>query len=209
MTDILKIFAAVAVGYLLGSLNTSVIVGKIIGKDVRDHGSKGAGLTNTLRVLGKTSAAFVLAGDILKGVVACVIGYYIGVSYASGAATDSVSMLAAGVAAVVGHVWPVYFGFKGGRGALTAVTVLFMANWPMGLVCVALFVLIIALSRYVSLGTVCTVVFGSAISFAPIFRSTFYFNIFACLTSALILLRHTENIKRLLSGTENKLSFTK
>lgn len=76
LTDILKIFADLVLGYLLGSLNTSVIIGKIYGKDIRNHGSKGAGLTNTFRVLGKSAAVFVLAGDILKGIIACFIGLF-------------------------------------------------------------------------------------------------------------------------------------
>lgn len=74
MIDILKLFVALVLGYLIGSLNTAVIVGKIYGKDIRNHGSKSAGLTNTLRVLGKSAAIFVLVGDILKGVIACLIG---------------------------------------------------------------------------------------------------------------------------------------
>jgi acyl phosphate:glycerol-3-phosphate acyltransferase len=117
MIDILKIFAALALGYLLGSLNTAVIVGKIYGKDIRSHGSKNAGLTNTLRVLGKSAAVFVLAGDILKGIIACFIGLHLGVYVYSGEAIDCVSLLAAGAGAVMGHNWPVYFGFKGGQGS--------------------------------------------------------------------------------------------
>src|SRR6187549_105672 len=117
MIDVSKILAALALGYLLGSFNTAVIVGKIYGKDIRSHGSKNAGLTNTLRVLGKPAAAFVLAGDILKGIVACLIGLYLGVYVRSGEAVDCVSLLAAGAGAVIGHNWPIYFGFKGGKGA--------------------------------------------------------------------------------------------
>lgn len=133
MIDGLKILAALGLGYLLGSLNTAVIVGKIYGKDISSHGSKSAGLTNTLRVLGKSAAAFVLAGDILKGIIACLIGLRLGVYVYSGEASDCVSLLAAGAGAVLGHNWPVYFGFKGGKGALTAVTVLFMLDWVMAL----------------------------------------------------------------------------
>src|ERR1700710_1155529 len=106
MIDILKIFAALALGYLLGSLNTSVIVGRIYGKDITRHGSKSAGLTNTLRVLGKPAAAFVLA---------------------------------AGAGAVLGHNWPLYFGFKGGKGMLTAAAVMFMIAWPAALICLGAF----------------------------------------------------------------------
>ncbi|WP_420854612.1 glycerol-3-phosphate 1-O-acyltransferase PlsY [Sneathiella marina] len=207
MVDILKILVALASGYLIGSLNTGVIVGKLYGKDIRDHGSKSAGLTNTLRVLGKTAAVFVLAGDILKGILACYIGLYMGVYAHSAGATDSLSLLAAGVGAVMGHNWPLYFGFKGGKGALTAVAVLFMFDWRMALVCLGLFAVIVAVTRYVSLGTLCAALLFVILSFAPFFDHSFYFTLFAVLMAGMIIFKHRENIKRLLSGTENKLSF--
>ena len=208
MMDVLKILAALASGYLLGSLNTSVIVGKIFGKDIRSIGSKNAGLTNTLRVLGKSAAAVVLAGDVLKGIIACLIGLQLGVYLSSGGATDCVSLLAAGAGVVIGHNWPVYFGFKGGKGALTAVTVLFMIDWVMGLICLGLFVTIVASTRYVSLGTICATLLFAVLSFIPFFGKTFYFHIFACLMAFIVIFKHRENIQRLLSGTENKLNFS-
>ncbi|MGH6710246.1 MAG: glycerol-3-phosphate 1-O-acyltransferase PlsY [Bradyrhizobium sp.] len=207
MIDILKIFAALASGYLLGSLNTAVIVGKIYGKDISRHGSKSAGLTNTLRVLGKTAAVFVLAGDILKGIVACLIGLRLGVYVHSGEAVDCISLLAAGAGAVMGHNWPVYFGFKGGKGALTAAAVMFMLNWVMALISLGFFVTIVVLTRYVSLGTISATIFFVAISLIPVFGNTFYFQIFACLIAVMIIFKHRGNIQRLLSGTENKLTF--
>lgn len=208
MIDILKLFAALVLGYLLGSLNTAVIVGKIYGKDIRNLGSKSAGLTNTLRVLGKPAAAFVLVGDILKAVIACSIGLFLGVTFYSGEAKDCISLLAAGTGAVIGHNWPVYFGFKGGKGALTAVTVLFMADWVMAFLCLSFFVIIVALTRYVSLGTICAATLFAVISFIPVFANTLYFNIFACLIASIVIFKHRSNIHRLLSGTENKLKFT-
>ncbi len=207
MIDILKILAALASGYLLGSLNTAVIVGRIYGKDITLHGSKSAGLTNTLRVLGKTAAAFVLVGDILKGIAACLIGLRLGVYLQSGAATDCVSLLAAGAGAVLGHNWPVYFGFKGGKGALTAAAVMFTINWLMALISLGVFVAIVALTRYVSLGTISAAIFFVALSFVPAFGATFYFHIFAALMAVVIIFKHRENIRRLLSGTENRLTF--
>ena len=107
----------------------------------------------------------------------------------------------------MGHNWPVYFGFKGGKGALTAAAVMFMINWQMALISLGVFVLIIALTRYVSLGTMCAAVFFVAISFIPAFGNTFYFHLFAALIAVIIIVKHRENIRRLLSGTENKLSF--
>jgi glycerol-3-phosphate acyltransferase PlsY len=207
MIDILKTVAALGLGYLLGSLNTAVIVGKIYGKDIRSHGSKSAGLTNALRVLGKSAAALVLVGDILKGIVACLIGLRLGVYVQAGAAVECVSLLAAGAGAVIGHNWPVYFGFKGGKGMLTAAAVMLMVNWLMTLISFGLFVIVVAVSRYVSLGTISAAVFFVALSFVPSFGSTLYFNVFAGLMAAMIVFKHRENIRRLLSGTENKLKF--
>ncbi|MED0988327.1 MULTISPECIES: glycerol-3-phosphate 1-O-acyltransferase PlsY [Bacillus cereus group] len=209
MIDIFKIFAALALGYFLGSLNTAVIVGKIYGKDIRNHGSKNAGLTNTLRVLGKSAAVFVLAGDILKGIIACFIGLFLSVYFYSGEAKDCVSLLAAGAGAIIGHNWPIYFRFKGGKGALTAIAVLFMIDWVMALLCLGSFVIIVALTRYVSLGTVCATILVAVISFIPVFGNTLYFYIFACLMAFIVVFKHMENIQRLLSGTENKLIFSR
>ncbi|MED1116412.1 glycerol-3-phosphate 1-O-acyltransferase PlsY [Bacillus paramycoides] len=209
MIDIFKIFAALALGYFLGSLNTAVIVGKIYRKDIRNHGSKNAGLTNTLRVLGKSAAVFVLAGDILKGIIACFIGLFLSVYFYSGEAKDCVSLLAAGAGAIIGHNWPIYFRFKGGKGALTAIAVLFMIDWVMALLCLGSFVIIVALTRYVSLGTICATILVAVISFIPVFGNTLYFYIFACLMAFIVIFKHMENIQRLLSGTENKLIFSR
>src|SRR6185503_11069420 len=119
--------------------------------------------------LGKPAAAFVLAGDILKGIVACLIGLYLGVYVSSGEAIDCVSLLVSGAGAVIGHNWPVYFGFKGGKGALTAVAVLFMFDWVMALISLGVFVTTVALTRYVSLGTICAAIFFVTISFLSVF----------------------------------------
>lgn len=207
MMDILKLFMALAVGYFLGSLNTAVIVGKIYGTDIRSHGSNSAGLTNTLRVLGKPAAMFVLIGDILKGILACLIGLLLGVYFYSGEMMDSVSLLVAGAGAVIGHNWPVYFRFKGGKGALTAISVLFMINWVIALLCLLFFVIIIALTRYVSLGTISATILIAVISFIPVFGHTLYFNMYICLIAFIVIFKHRQNIQRLLSGTENKLTF--
>lgn len=207
MADVLKVLAALAAGYLLGSLNTAVIVGKLYGQDIRSHGSRSAGLTNTLRVLGKPAAALVLAGDLAKGIVACLIGLRLAVYVHSGEASDCVSLLAAGAGAVIGHNWPVYFGFKGGKGALTAAAVMFMASWALSLMSLCFFVLIVALTRYVSLGTICAALVFVAASFMPASGNSLYFNMFALLMASIIIFKHRENVRRLLSGTENRLAF--
>ncbi|MES2443188.1 MAG: glycerol-3-phosphate 1-O-acyltransferase PlsY [Pseudomonadota bacterium] len=207
MIEILKTVLALALGYLLGSLNTAVIVGRLYGKDITAHGSNSAGLTNTLRVLGKGAAALVLAGDIAKGALACLIGLGLGVHVRSGEAVDCVSLLAAGAGVVAGHNWPVFFGFRGGKGALIAATVMFMIDWPMALICLGVFAAVIALTRYVSLGTVSATMLFVAISFLPVFGNTLWFNLFALLIGLVVISSHRANIRRLVSGTENRLGF--
>jgi glycerol-3-phosphate acyltransferase PlsY len=205
--DILKTLAALVAGYLLGSLNTSVIVGRAYGKDISQHGSKSAGLTNTLRVLGRPAAALVLVGDIAKGVIACLAGLAFGVYAHSGGASVCVSELAAGAGAVVGHNWPVYFRFKGGKGMLTAAAVMVLISWPMTLISLAVFVGIVAATRYVSLATICVAIVFVGLSFVPAFGATAYFQVFAALLALMIIFKHRANIQRLASGTENRLSF--
>lgn len=205
--DILKLLAALGLGYLLGSLNTAVLVGWFYGKDIRAHGSRSAGLTNALRVLGKPAAALVLAGDIAKGILACLVGLRLGVYVQSGEAVDCASLLAAGAGAVIGHNWPLYFGFKGGKGALTGVAVLFMFDWVMALLCLGVFAIVVASTRYVSLGTVSATAFFVVFSFIPAFGHTPYFFVFVLPMAFVIVVKHRENIRRLLSGTENKLAF--
>ncbi|UOQ43720.1 glycerol-3-phosphate 1-O-acyltransferase PlsY [Halobacillus salinarum] len=207
MNDILRLIAALALGYLIGSLNTAVIVGKIYGKDIRSHGSQSAGLTNTLRVLGRSAATFVLLGDILKGIIACYVGLFLDVTFYSGEAKDSLCLLTAGAGAVIGHNWPIYFRLKGGKGALTAVSVLFMADWFIALLGLVVFVIIVVLTRYVSLGTICATLGIVAISTIPVFGHSVYFNLFAFLMAVMVIFKHRKNIQRLLAGTENKLTF--
>ncbi|HEY1706725.1 MAG TPA: glycerol-3-phosphate 1-O-acyltransferase PlsY [Rhizomicrobium sp.] len=206
-TDILKIIAAFALSYLLGSLNTAVIVGRIYGKDIHSHGSKSAGLTNTLRVLGRSAAVLVLIGDVSKGVVAGLIGLYLGVYVYSGEARDCVSLLAAGAGVVIGHNWPVFFAFEGGKGLLIAATVMFMLDWSLTLTSFGVFAILVASTRYVSLGAICASAVFVALSFIPVFGHTVYFHMFASLMASITIFRHRENMQRLLSGTENKLTF--
>ncbi|KZK75609.1 Glycerol-3-phosphate acyltransferase [Pseudovibrio sp. Ad46] len=207
MIDLVKLFAALGAGYLLGSISTAVLAGKMYGKDIREYGSKSAGLTNALRVLGKPAALLVLVGDILKGVAACLVGLYLGVYAGSGVAIDSMSMLLAGAGAIVGHNWPVFFGFRGGKGVLTAAAVLFMLDPIIALSCLSSFVVIVAATRFVSLGSICAALLFVVLSFIPVFGHTLYFQAFAMVMAFIVVAKHRANIGRLLSGTENKLRF--
>jgi glycerol-3-phosphate acyltransferase PlsY len=205
--DVLKIVASLAIGYLLGSLNTAVLVGRLYGKEVSRLGSGNPGLTNALRVLGKRAAALVLAGDVAKALAACLIGLAFGVYVVSGDARDCVSMLAAGGGAVIGHNWPLYFRFKGGKGVLTAISVMFMASWREALLSLGLFVVVVALTRFVSLGTLCATAFFVALSFVPAFNNTAHFQVFTAAMALVIVIRHRANIGRLLAGTENRFAY--
>ncbi len=198
MTILLLILCGV-IGYLLGSINSSVIVGKVFyQKDVREFGSKNAGLTNTLRVLGKKAAIMVLIGDILKGVIACIIGSLI---------DPTNGAVIGGLFAVLGHNWPVYFGFKGGKGVLTTATVIFMINWKLGLIVLGLFIIIVAITRYVSLGSMLAALLAIVVSI--LLGENVVFIVVVAILSLLIIYRHKANIKRLLNKEENKLSFSK
>ena len=207
MIDLLKTIVAFGLGYILGSLNSTMIVARFYGVDIRTQGSKSAGLTNALRVLGKIPALFVLVGDVAKGILACLVGLYIGVFTQSGDATVCVSLLAAGAGAVIGHNWPIFFKFKGGKGALTAAAVMLMISWQAATISLVLFVVIVALTRYVSLGTVCSTIFFAFLSFLPYWDNTIYFSVTAMFLALIIVVKHRENIHRLMSGNENKINF--
>lgn len=209
---VIKILIAILVGYLLGSANTSLIVGKFYGIDVRKHGSGNAGLTNTLRTIGKIAALLVILGDLLKGVLSCLIGYFIlkdiqSVEFMTIETPSNLGMFFGGLGAILGHNWPLYFRFKGGKGILTTFSVVMMTAPYIGLILLGIFIIIVAITRYVSLGSI----IGSALF--PVFIAVFYKNIlfiiFALFLAVLAIGRHNQNIVRLLNGTESKLGLKK
>lgn len=202
---ILVILLSSAVGYLLGSVNTSIIVGKLLFRvDIREHGSGNAGATNTLRTLGKGAAAAVVAGDFIKGILACLIGRYVFGEINPGEGVYAGEYLA-GFFAVVGHNWPVYFGFKGGKGVMTSFAVAMMFSPPAALICLAGFIIIVAITRYVSLGSmVGAAIFPLAVL---LLGEPVMMVITGIALAALIIWRHKANIERLVAGSEKKLSF--
>ncbi len=204
--DIFLFVLCAVTGYAIGSLNSSVLVGKVYGTDVRTQGSKNAGLTNTLRVLGKKAALLVLVGDILKGVIAILVGLLLK-KWAGESALAELYGVMAGTFAVVGHNWPVYFGFKGGKGILTTATVIFMLDWRIGFIVLALFIIIVAIFRFVSLGSILGSVAVPVVAIALGHSVAFIF--FMIFLAALAVYRHKTNIVRLVNGNENKLSFKK
>ena len=194
----------------LGSISFSVIISKkMAGFDVREKGSKNAGSTNVLRTVGKKAAILTLICDILKGVVAILIAVLLG-NLVEG--TDKALLVQiAGLMAVIGHTFPVFFKFKGGKGVATALGVLFIVNWQIALICLVFALLLMAITRMVSVGSL-----AAAILF-PVLTIFIKYNyivegsylVFGILMAGLVVFNHRTNIKRLATGTENKLSFKK
>lgn len=211
---IIRIILALVIGYLLGSINTSIIVGKCYGIDIRNHGSGNAGMTNTLRTLGKIAAVLVVVGDILKGVLAYLIGDFIvdavtieNIFGSQFQTVDGLGGMIGGIAAIVGHNWPIYFGFKGGKGILTSFSVVMMMDWQLGLILLGVFLIIVLITRYVSLSSITAcVVFPIA---AYIKGNGIVFTVFAAILALLAICRHKANIIRLVNGTESKIGSKK
>jgi len=191
------------IGYLLGSVNTSLVVGKLIyNTDVRQYGSGNAGATNTLRTLGKTAALLVVIGDSLKGILACLMGRWLAGETSAGVYAGE---YLAGIMAVIGHNWPLYFGFRGGKGVMTAFAVALMLSPMAALICLLLFIVTVAITRYVSLGSM---IGGAAFpAVAWLTDGNPYLVLTGVLLAVLIIFRHASNIKRLVDGNEKKLSF--
>ena len=199
------------IAYAIGSINFSVIISKkMAGFDVREKGSGNAGTTNMLRSVGKKAAAITLLCDVLKGVVA------IGIALIAGSIVKNVDKAVlvqiAGILVVVGHTFPIFFEFKGGKGVATSLGVIMMINWKIGLICLVFALAIMAFSRMVSMGSV-----GAAILFPvlTLFINTNFiveasgmkYFIFSVILAAIVIFNHRANIKRIANGTENKLSF--
>ena len=199
---IIKNLVVLLIAYLLGSINTSIIVSKImINDDIRNHGSGNAGATNTLRTVGKLGALFVVIGDILKTVIAILIAKFI-------LAFNPSSVYIAGLGTVLGHNFPLYFKFKGGKGIVVSTVAMIFAAPIIGLVVAILAILIMWISRYVSLGSISGAVILVIMGF--IFKSSDPdFIVFSLMLAILAIYMHRDNIKRLISGTENKFSFKK
>lgn len=194
------------VAYLIGSINFAIIFSKkFAGFDVREKGSKNAGTTNVLRTVGKGAAALTLICDILKGVVSVLLAM-LATKIWQGTDIEVLKYLA-GLFAIIGHTFPVYYGFKGGKGVATALGVLLIVNPQIGIICLSFALIIMIATRWVSLGSIL------AATLFPILTIFMVDNIGAKIISILIgilvIFNHRSNITRLKNGTESKLSFKK
>ena len=196
------------IAYLIGSINFSVIFSKkMAGFDVREKGSGNAGTTNMLRSVGKKAAAITLVCDILKGVVAILIALLIG-RMVDGANTSAL-VQTAGIAVILGHTFPIFFKFKGGKGVATSLGVLIMSNWQIGLICLVFALILIVLTQMLSVGSIAAAVLYPVLTlFIPQnYIAEGNYLIYSILLAVLIIFNHRENVKRLLNGTENRISF--
>lgn len=206
MTSLVLFCSAIA--YLLGSINTSIIVSKLMGKsDIRNFGSGNAGVTNTLRVMGKAAALLVVVGDVLKGVVAVLIAKYAYMYFGIGG-NEMLAQYFAALFVIVGHIYPLYFGFKGGKGIMTGVSTIFVLDWEIGVILLLIFAVVFITSRYVSLGSCISSVMYPVLVYM-FHGSDVYFTVLAVLVSLLALFKHRTNIQRLIRGTESKTYFNK
>ena len=194
----------ILVSYLLGCINGSVMVSHFIIKDdVRKHGSGNAGLTNFYRTYGAKYALMVIALDMGKTVVACLIGGFM-FSHLFGDWT--LGVLLGGLGCELGHVFPVFFGFKGGKGILSGSMLAILLGWKVALVAWGVFMLLWALTRYVSLGSLAAAV-SLPITVYFFLGHNWVYTGLALFMAALVVYCHRENIVRLLHGTENKFKW--
>ena len=202
------------IAYLIGSINFSIIISKkVAGFDVRQKGSGNAGTTNVLRSVGKKAALITLICDILKGVVAISIALLVGNIVQN--VDKALLVQLAGIFVVVGHTFPIFFGFKGGKGIATSLGILLMTNWQIGLICLVFALVLMAITRMVSVGSIAAailfpvlVIFIDQNYIVPDANNWKYL-IFSIVLCLIVLFNHRENIKRILNGTENKISFKK
>ncbi len=204
------------IAYLIGSINFSILISeRKAGYDIRQKGSGNAGTTNVLRNLGKKYAAITLICDVLKGVVA------IGIAVVAGNivkdANNALLVQIAGIAVVLGHTFPIFFGFRGGKGVATSLGILLITNWQIGLICLVFGVVLIALTRVVSMGSMAAAVLFPVLTL--FIGGEYYivqgsglgngYFIYSVILAIIVIFNHRENIKRILSGSENKISFKK
>lgn len=205
----LEITVVAIVSYLLGSIPTAVWIGKSkYGVDVREHGSKNAGATNTFRVLGKKAGSVVLSIDVAKGILAVTCPLLLklgGVIHPNGSDIVNLQVVAA-IVAVLGHIFPLFAGFKGGKGVATSLGVIIGLHPAAAGICLVIFLLIFIVSNYVSLGAIISAIcFPLAVLFIFDEKSD-TLQVFSVILALAVIAAHRKNISRLLKGEENKMN---
>lgn len=202
---LLILSGCIIVGYLIGSLNSAIILSRLMyHDDIRKYGSGNAGMTNMMRVYGKTAAGLTLLFDILKTGIAVWIGILLLGHHAA---------YTAGAACVVGHCYPLYYKFKGGKGVAVTAGLCLFANPPVFLILFIIFAIVVGFTKYISLGSIMSLLFFPLMlrSFYQLFGQPVPLTVLvpALFITVLVILQHRENIKRLWAGEENKFSFKK
>lgn len=210
----MAIYILVAViAYAIGSINFSVLISrKMAGFDVREKGSGNAGTTNMLRAIGIKAAIITLICDILKGVLAILVAFVIGKMTQT--ADKALLIQLAGILVVVGHTFPIFFEFRGGKGIATALGVLLITNWRIGLICLVFAVILIAITRMVSVGSMSAAILFPVLTLFIgdnfiVAQGGFKYFVYSLILAGFVIFNHRENIKRIMNGTENKISFKK
>ncbi|MCL2164943.1 MAG: glycerol-3-phosphate 1-O-acyltransferase PlsY [Oscillospiraceae bacterium] len=204
----LLLIISLATGYILGSINTGMLVAKLSGVDIKKKGSGNAGLTNAMRVMGPRAAVVVFIGDVGKSVLACFLGHIItkgqlGATTFLDTSMGNLGVMVAGTGCIIGHIFPIFFGFNGGKGVLTSITVIFLMDYRIAFILLCAFLIIVLISRYVSLGSILSAACFPVVSL--IFRKPPFFILYAFVIPIMVIVMHRKNIGRLISGTESKL----
>ncbi len=223
----LQTIIAVLAAYLVSSVNTSIIVTHIVThKDIRTMGSGNAGFTNVLRCVGKVPAVITFVGDFLKGIISVLIAYFLmfQVPGEMGEIYRAYVMYLAGLFAVVGHTFPLYYKFKGGKGVVTTFAVMLMTDWRTLVCALLIFAIFFMIARIISLCALINFTVypfttllwrvldykGYTVAISPLKQPTVPFIVFATIVAfligLLIIIRHKDNIKRLINGTEKKIT---
>ncbi len=215
------------IAYLLGSINTAVIVTKIATKgkrDIREMGSGNAGFTNVLRTVGKLPAVCTIVCDLLKSVIAVLLGGYLFSLAATGlSGADAIVRLGkyvCGFFCILGHSYPLYFHFKGGKGIVTAAGMMLVADWRVFIIIIATFLIVFIFSKIISLASItCACLFPVYTFIIAFFVDSAYFGypmwyvwsctVLALFTALFVIIKHSGNIKRLLAGEEKKITAKK
>ena len=198
------------IGYFIGNIETGYIFGKLNKMDIRNYGSGNAGATNTLRVLGPKAGLIVFFGDFCKSLIPCLVVRYI---FRDNVSLSYVYMLYIGLGVVLGHNFPFYLGFKGGKGVASTAGIIMALDYRIAFVCLAVFILIVAITRYVSLASIVVMIIFIGMSHMLVKTnygftdgsSPMEFRLLIVIIGFLSIFMHRANIKRLLSGTENKI----